>query len=135
MPRSIRPATRGILVALALAAVALVSAVAASAVVTPQTGPAGALAIGQAMASSANVTGASFQTTTAGTPAGTSTTALGGFPTDGTDFGILTTGNVASVPVPASFASTNNGGGSVRGDTDRDVTVLKVDLSVPSGAN
>ena len=136
MPRLfVRPATRVIPVALALAAVALMSAVSAGASITPQTGPAGALAIAQAMASSANVTGASFQTTTGGTPAGTSTTVLGGFPTDGTGFGILTTGDVNAVPIPASFANTNNGGGAVRGDTDRDVTVLKTDISVPTGAN
>jgi hypothetical protein len=122
-------------VALALAGVALISAVGAGASITPQTGSAGSLAIAQAMASSANVTGASFQTTTGGTPAGTSTTVLGGFPTDGSGFGILTTGNVTSVPVPASFASTDNGGGNARGDTDFDVTVLKTDISVPTGAN
>ena len=81
MPRFfVRPATRVVAVALALAAVALMSAVSAGASITPQTGPAGAFAIAQAMASSANVTGASFKTTTGGTPAGTSTTVLGGFP-------------------------------------------------------
>ncbi|CAN5818896.1 hypothetical protein BH18ACT11_BH18ACT11_08330 [soil metagenome] len=31
--------------------------------------------------------------------------------------------------------SANNGGGPVRGDSDRDVSVLKVGLNVPSGAN
>lgn len=132
MPRFFfRQATRTVLVVLALGAVALVSAVSAGAAVTP----AGALTIAQAMASSANVTGASFQTTTAGTPNGISTTLLGGFPTDGSGYGILTTGNVSAVPVPASFASTDNGGPAVRGDTDRDVTVLKTDISVPTGAN
>jgi len=81
MPRFfVRPATRVVAVALALAAVALMSAVSAGASITSQTGPAGAFAIAQAMASSANVTGASFKTTTGGTPAGTSTTVLGGFP-------------------------------------------------------
>jgi uncharacterized repeat protein (TIGR01451 family) len=136
MPRLVKPATRVIPVALALAAVALISAVSAGASVTPQTGPAGALAIAQALASSANVTGASFQTTTAaGTPNGTSTSSLGGFPTDGSGYGILTTGNVSDVDNTAVFANTNNGGAAVRGDTDRDVTVLKTDISVPTGAN
>jgi hypothetical protein len=136
MPRLfVRPATRLVPVALAIAAVALMSAVGAGASITPQTGAAGALAIAQAMASSANVTGASFPATTGGTPAGTSTTVLGGFPSDGSGFGILTTGDVNAVPIPASFANTNNGGGAVRGDTDRDVTVLKTDITVPTGAN
>jgi uncharacterized repeat protein (TIGR01451 family) len=107
-----------------------------SAAVTPQTGAAGALAIAQALASpSTDVTGASFESVTGDTPDGTSTTSLDGFPTDGTSFGILTTGNVTSVPNPGTFASTDNGGAAVRGDTDRDVTVLKTDISVPEGAN
>ena len=29
----------------------------------------------------------------------------------------------------------NNGGGAVRGDSDRDVTILKIDLTVPTGPN
>jgi hypothetical protein len=136
MPRLfVRPATRVVPVALALAAVTLMSAVGAGASITPQTGPAGALAIAQAMASSANMTGASLPATTGGTPAATSTTVLGDFPRDGSGFGILTTGDVNAVPIPGSFANTNNGGGAVRGDTDRDVTVLKTDFTVPTGAN
>jgi hypothetical protein len=108
----------------------------AYATVTAQTGPAGALAISQALASpTANVTGASFATTTGGTPNGTSNGALAGFPTDGSSFGILTSGDVNSVPNPGTFADTDNGGGAVRGDTSRDVSILKTDLNVPAGAN
>ena len=108
----------------------------AGATVTAATGPAGALAIAQALATpSAHLTGASFESTTAGTPNGTSDGALGEFPTDGSTFGILTTGNVDSVPNPGTFASTDNAGASVRGNTDLDVTVLKADLNVPAGAN
>jgi hypothetical protein len=108
----------------------------AFAAVTAQTGPAGALAISQALASpTANVTGASFASTTGGTPDGTADSALAGFPTDGSTFGILTSGNVNSVPNPGTFASTDNGGGNVRGNTDFDVSILKTDLSVPTGAN
>ena len=35
----------------------------------------------------------------------------------------------------STFANTNDGGGNVRGDTDFDVSVLKIDLSVPASAN
>jgi Bacterial Ig-like domain (group 1) len=83
---------------------------------------------------SANVTSASFTSVTGGTPNGTST-ALDGFPTNGSTFGILTTGNVDSVDDTGIFASTPNGGTPVRGNTDLDVTVLKVDIAVPTGAN
>jgi hypothetical protein len=123
--------------ALVAASVGVVGATAtAYATVTSQTGAAGALAISQALASpTANVTGASFATTTGGTPNGTSDGALAGFPTDGSSFGILTSGDVNSVPNPGTFANTDNGGGAVRGDTDRDVSVLKTDLNVPAGAN
>jgi Bacterial Ig-like domain (group 1)/Divergent InlB B-repeat domain/Domain of unknown function DUF11 len=107
----------------------------AGAAITPQTNAAGALAISQALASSANVTGSSFLSTTGGTPNGTSNSALAGFPTDGSTFGILTSGNVSNVPNAGTFASTSNGGAPVRGDTDMDVSILKTDVSVPSGAN
>src|SRR4051812_24427028 len=118
----------GVMVASTVGIVA--SAGPASAAVTPQTGPAGALAIAQAIATpSAHLTGASFATTTGGTPNGTSDSALGEFPTDSSTFGILTTGNVSSVPHPGTFANTSNGGPNVRGNTDRDVTVLKADVN------
>jgi Bacterial Ig-like domain (group 1) len=98
--------------------------------------PTGALAIAQAIASpSATVTGASFVAQPGGTPNGVSTTALTGFPTDGSSFGVLTSGNVGVVGSPATFANTNDGGGNVRGNTDMDVSILKIDLSVPSTAN
>lgn len=107
----------------------------AGAAITPRTDAAGALAISQALASSANVTGLSFLSTTGGTPNGTSNRALAGFPTDGSTFGILTSGNVSNIPNVGTFSSVSNGGASVRGDTDMDVSILKTDVSVPSGAN
>jgi hypothetical protein len=98
--------------------------------------PSGALAIANAIASpSANVTGASFVAQPGGTPDGVSTTPLTSFPTDGSSFGVLTSGNVSVVGSPATFANTNDGGGNVRGNTDMDVSILKVDLSVPASAN
>jgi Bacterial Ig-like domain (group 1) len=48
---------------------------------------------------------------------------------------VLTSGNVGVVGSPATFANTNDGGGNVRGNTDMDVSILKIDLSVPSTAN
>ena len=60
---------------------------------------------------------------------------MGEFPTEGSSFGILTTGDVNSVPDTSTFASTNLSGGNVRGNTDFDVTVLKVDLAAQPGAN
>jgi hypothetical protein len=123
---------RNVLSAL-LAGLALVSLVpAAQATVSP----AGALTIAQAIASpSATVTGASFVAQPGGTPDGVSTTALAGFPTDGSSFGVLTSGNVNSVGSPGTFANANDGGGNVRGSTDLDVSILEIDLSVPSTAN
>jgi hypothetical protein len=117
--------------ALAFAVLTVVGA--AQATITPT----GALAIAQAIASpSANVTGASFVSIPpSGTPDGVSTTPLTGFPTDGSSFGVLTSGNVSSVGSPGTFANTSDGGGSVRGNTDMDVSILKIDLNVPSTAN
>lgn len=96
-----------------------------------------ALTIAQAIASSSvTVTGASFVASPPnGTPNGVSTSALGGFPLDGADYGILTSGNVGSVDQPGTLANTNDGGSSVRGDTALDVSILKIDLMVPQGAN
>src|SRR5207253_3803516 len=39
------------------------------------------------------------------------------------------------VPHPYTYASTNLGGDNVRGNTDFDVTVLKIDLAAQPGAN
>lgn len=84
------------------------------------------------------VTGASFDTIPPfGQPNAVSDSALAGFPTNGSDYGILTTGSADLVDEPndSSSSGANNGGPNVRGDTDFDVTILEVDLSVPSSAN
>ena len=85
------------------------------------------------------VTGAAFQTTTGGSPnaVADSGTPLGGFPTDGSTYAILTSGNAtqAGAGDQTFFASTSNGGGAVRGGAERDVTVLGIDLDVPAVAN
>jgi hypothetical protein len=84
------------------------------------------------------VTGASFdELPPSGTPKALSSTALADFPTDGADYGLLTTGDatLANDPNSAGNSGVDDGGGNIRGDTDFDVTVLKVDLNVPVDAN
>ncbi|TMK50444.1 MAG: hypothetical protein E6G66_07500 [Actinobacteria bacterium] len=126
----------GLVVSLVAGLIVAVGAAPALAGVTPQTGPGGAMAIAQAIAArSTTIAGASFLAVPPGTPDGTSTTPMGEFPTEGSSFGILTTGDVNSVPDTSTFASTNLSGGNVRGNTDFDVTVLKVDLAAQPGAN
>ncbi len=93
-------------------------------------------ALAQALASpSASVTGAAMETQPVEDSAGTADSTMAGFPTDGGTFAILSSGQVASVDQPGIFASTPLGGPAVRGDSDRDVTVLRVDLDVPTGSN
>lgn len=110
-----------------------------SAIGTAETTPATALAIAQAMTADPSlVTGATFETIPLidgeNVSAGTST-ALSGFPVSGSTFGVLSTGLLESVPHPGTYADTSLLGNAVRGDTDRDVTVLRVDMDVPAGAN
>ncbi len=73
----------------------------------------------------------------AGSPAAVSDTPLAGFPRNGSGYGILATGDATSASLPNDSGSTSgsNEGGNVRGDTDYDVTILKVDLNVPQEAN
>jgi hypothetical protein len=90
------------------------------------------------LADSSVVAGASYLSTPpAGTPNAVMTTSLAGFPRSGSSYALLTTGdaNLAEQPNSSPSSGTADGGGHVRGDTDLDVTVLKVDLTVPSGVN
>jgi hypothetical protein len=70
-----------------------------------------------------------------GTPDAVSDSSLAAFPTDGSNYGILTTGdaNLADDANSSGSSGANDNGPSVRGNTDFDVSVLKVDLTVPSG--
>lgn len=116
----------------------------AQAAFTPQDS---ALSIAQAIAvNPAVVTGASFEARPAvwnddvassvpAPSAGVATDLLGQFPRVGGSYGVLSTGNVASIPKPGTFSDTAFTGGVTRGDTDLDVTILKVDLAAPTGAN
>lgn len=82
------------------------------------------------------VTGATFVTQPDPRSAGVSTDALAGFPRHGSSFAILSTGAIASIPVPGGYASTYLGGSSGgHGDAANDVTVLRIDVDVPLGAN
>lgn len=131
---------RHLLASLSIAMSSIVfTAGAAQAAITavPNTG-AGAATLADAMLVDPSIlTSASFDAVPpSGTPNGTSD-GLNSFPTHGPTFAILTTGNVNFADDPNSGGSTgaNLGGGSVRGNTDRDVTVLKLGLNVPAGAN
>lgn len=86
----------------------------------------------------ANVTGASFLTLPPlGTPHAVSSTPLAGSPTHGADYAILTTGNanLADDPNSSGGSGVDLAGGTIRGNTDLDVSILKVDLDVQPTAN
>jgi Bacterial Ig-like domain (group 1) len=131
-----------------VAAVSLFGAASAVAAITPASNDdAGAAEIaGTLTAPPTNLTGASYDAVPpSGTPNGTADSSLSSFPTHGTTFGILTTGNVAfaddpnanvpDAPGGLDDTSANLNGPNVRGNTDFDVSVLKVDLDVPASAN
>jgi uncharacterized repeat protein (TIGR01451 family) len=95
--------------------------------------------LAQAIAQSpGSVTGASFVALPPiGTPHGTEDMPLDGFPTDGATFAILTTGNAALADQPnsAGDSGADDSGGNVRGNSDWDVSILRIDLDVPALAN
>lgn len=64
-----------------------------------------------------------------------SDTPLTQFPVYGSSYAILTSGNAVLADQPGTFSSTNLSGGPVRGDTDADVTILRIDLNVPTGVD
>ncbi|HET9666486.1 MAG TPA: Ig-like domain-containing protein, partial [Desertimonas sp.] len=72
-----------------------------------------------------------------GTPNDVYPSALSAFPTHGSSFAILTSGDASLAATPNSDGGSgaDDGGPNVRGDTDFDVTILKVDLAVPSDVN
>jgi Ca2+-binding RTX toxin-like protein len=107
----------------------------ASAAIVP-TGNAALIASAMAAAPGV-VTGASFVSTTATLANAVVDSPLAGFPRNGNTFGLLSTGDPTLADDPNAFSSSgrDNAGGAVRGDTDRDVTILKIDLNVASGQN
>lgn len=97
-----------------------------------------ALDLAEAIAEPGVVAGASFEAVPLnGTPNAVSDTPLTAFPTAGPTYAILTTGdaNFADDPNTAGNTTAALGGGNIRGDTDFDVTVLRIDLNVPEGVN
>lgn len=108
---------------------------AAQPVITP-TATAGDLA--GAIATDTFISGGAFAALPpSGTPNAVSTTSLAGFPTAGSSYAILTSGDatLADDPNVAGNSGAALGGGNVRGNTDFDVTILRIDLTVPSGSN
>lgn len=84
------------------------------------------------------VTGAAFTAIPPrGTPHGVGDSPLAGFPLSGGTFAILTNGNAAFADEANTDPATSgsDGGTSVRGDTDHDVSILKIDIDVPGDAN
>ena len=100
-----------------------------------------ALQLAQAMAfDPSQITGASFVAKPpAGTPVGVAdtSTSLSGFPLHGTTYSILTSGdaNLAPTANSSNSSGTSDSGPNIRGNTDYDVTILKVDISVPFNSN
>ena len=72
-----------------------------------------------------------------GTPNAVSTTPLAGFPTAGPSYTIMTSGDatLADQPNDSGSSGVGLGGANVRGNTDYDVSILKIDLNVPVGIN
>lgn len=122
---------------LALAMVALIFPGAAQSAGTI-TASTDALALGRSMMADAEwVTGASFVAKAPGDSAGLVSGDINGLPTSGEQALVLSTGAVGLMTSPNTSGSsgTSLGGNNVRGNTDFDVTVLKVDLEVPATAN
>ena len=122
----------------ALTVVTLFGPIAGRAVAAPT--PATASQLATAIARDpAVVTGASFQTGPSGANAiATNDSALATFPVHGSTYAILTSGDATLVDdsPQSNVASVSNGGGPrSEGGTDHDVTVLKIDMSVPVNRN
>lgn len=82
------------------------------------------------------VTGASLVTAPpAGGTAISSTTPILGFPVHGDSYTILSSGHVDNVDPDLGGQNESRNGGNVRGNTDFDVTIFKLDVDVPASAN
>lgn len=97
-----------------------------------------ALVASMSQAGSVSVAGQSWVSIPpAGCPHAVYSTPLAGFPTQGTTFTVLTTGqaSLAGAPNGSGADGVDIRGENVRGDTDYDVSVLKIDIDVPEDAN
>jgi uncharacterized repeat protein (TIGR01451 family) len=121
---------------LGLAIIGVLPAVPATAAITLTSDPS---TLAQAIAHDpGTVTGASFVALPPnGTPHGVGNAALDGFPTEGSTFAILTNGDAALADQlnTATDSGADDGGGNVRGNSNWDVSILKIDLNVPPLAN
>ncbi len=135
------PRTRGVRLIAAVVGVTTATLLLAGSALSTITPTTSATDLASSIATSPSVvTGASF---VAVPPEGTpnavadSGTALGGFPRAGDTYAILTSGdaNLADDPNDSGSTGADIGGDNVRGDTDLDVTILKIDLDVPAGRN
>lgn len=72
-----------------------------------------------------------------GRPSALSSLPLGGFPRQDVTYAMMSSGDVLSAPNANSVGNTSAdlGGTQQRGNTDFDVTVLRIDLNVPSSVN
>lgn len=120
-----------------LLAIIFATATAIAAILPVTNDAGGASDLANALNGTAVITGASFDTVTGGTPHAVADAPISSFPTNGSTFAILTTGDArfADDPNLAGDTGLSNGGVAVRGDTDRDVSVLKIDVDVPASAN
>lgn len=139
-PRSGRRALRSAVVLGCLALLTVITAGPATSTTTTVPNDAtGAGQLATAMAATGFTPGAaSFQTVPPmGTPHAVSNTPLAGFPTSGSTYAILTSGdaNLAETPNTSGSSGLSLGGNAVRGDTDRDVSVLAIPFSVAAGQN
>jgi hypothetical protein len=140
MPRSLKCSVIASVVS--VAALGALAAPALATITTTRTASTVATAI---VADTSTISSSSFQEiapTGSGLeePNAVSTTALGGFATNGADYGILTTGDATLADQPNNSGSDGVGlggdnGTTVRGDNDFDVTVLQVNLTVPANVN
>lgn len=122
--------------AVSIAAASLAVGVSAASAVIVPTRSANDLA--DAMSSQYSlVTGASFVTIPPiGTSSAVSNTPAVGFPRNADTYAVLSTGNTPNLfGSPGLNLSADLTGPNVNGDTDFDVSVLKVDLNVPAGRN
>lgn len=109
-------------------------AVAAAVVIPTQD----AVALGRALAGDASwVSGGAFEHLAGPGAAALVSGGVAGFPVTGEQAAMLSTGKAADITLPNTSSSTGTmlNGRAVRGDTDRDVTVLRVDLDVPATVN
>jgi uncharacterized repeat protein (TIGR01451 family) len=114
----------------------------AGAVITPVGGSAAdALTLAQAIAADPtqlSSAGTAFDAVPpTGTPNAVENAPLAGFPTAGSSFGILTSGDatLADQPNDSGSSGASDGGSNVRGTSDLDVTILKIGVNVPAGNN